>query len=318
LLAHFFAADAWLEDTGAAGEEEEEEDWEAVAEDAEGDEGAVDEAWVAEARALSGEQEEDAKEALDPTRAKHVAKAKMRALEEERAADAATAAAFGTPLDDPVAEKARIRAMEEAREVAIAQEAFAGGAGEDAAASPAAAAPAPGAVAAPALAAASPAPALAAASGAGAEPSAEAPKTVMEWVDMVPIKGPRAWSEAGGMLVDKSMADKSKLAPSNFVRGVLRAAVTEEVLSKQDVDALMVMLKDAEANLAIAGEKQAQGRSKKKKGNKGRNLASKRGQGKAGYTSVRSDADIMGSMAGGSASAAAGMSDMGGDDDDFM
>ena len=136
-----------------------------------------------------------------------------------------------------------------------------------------------------------------------------------DWVTQMPIKGGKAWNDLGGLMVDRAAGEKNSIFVGKFVKGVLRAAVTEEVLSKEDVAALKDMIEDAVKNLAIAKERSDQGRSKKKKGAKGKNLASKRGAGKSGYTAVQSDADIMGSMAGGSASrAVASMAE----DDDFM
>ncbi len=266
----------------------------------------------------SGPAEAAPKEAQDPSRAKHIARQKKREAELEREADLRAMADQGTPLDDPVAEKERLRKLQEKREMEIAAETF-GLAGDDGAAAAGGdadedaddgdageAAGGSGAAAA----------ASAAATGAGAAaPAADMPVKMEDWVAQMPIKGGKAWNDLGGMMVDRAVGEKSSIFVGKFVKGVLRAAVTEEVLTKEDVAALKAMVEDAVTNLAIAKERSDQGRGKKKKGAKGKNLASKRGAGKSGYTAVQSDADIMGSMAGGSASGAVARMT---DDDDFM
>ncbi|KAA0145746.1 hypothetical protein FNF31_07971 [Cafeteria roenbergensis] len=135
-----------------------------------------------------------------------------------------------------------------------------------------------------------------------------------DWVAQMPIKGGKAWNDLGGMMVDRAVGEKSSIFVGKFVKGVLRAAVTEEVLTKEDVAALKAMVEDAVTNLAIAKERSDQAAARRRRGPREEPRQQAR-RGQVGYTAVQSDADIMGSMAGGSASGAVARMT---DDDDFM
>lgn len=243
------------------------------------------------------------KEAEDASRAKHIQRQKMRAAEEERARDAAAAAMTEGPLDDPEAEKARIKQLQEERELEIMAETLGLDEEDGAEATPGVTAPASDVAAA------------ASSAAAAAVGWPVMPATTAECVRIMPIAG-KAWSDLGGMLIERAQGERNKLVTSKFIKGVMRAAVSTQVLTADDLVELKEMMRLAEANVKMEATAKAQGRTKKKQ----KKTLGRQGQQMASGRLVASDADMLGMASGSSARAPAPAPAPAGDedDDDFM
>jgi hypothetical protein len=221
-------------------------------------------------------------EALDPSRAKHLAKAKKRAEEEERRTEMKMMAISGEmPLDDPEAERERLERLQEEKNLEMAADAF-GLTGDDDEEEE---------------------------DGKDASSKSTAmPDSLADCVKLLPIRGAKGWDELAESLMARAIDDKSKLTPGKLIKGLLRAAIAEDVVSVSDIKGLQDMLKLAETNAEIAADKQRKGMGKKKKASK---------QPTGGFAGKRTGggaADMMG--LGGGGSAVAMMGSFG--DDDFM
>lgn len=225
----------------------------------------------------------------DPTRPKHVAKQKQRQAEAERAVELAKMRE-SMPLSDPVAERERIRRLQEEREREIAAEAMGMGDDDDD-------------------------------EGEGyednyeddedaagrrkpAKPVVSAPAVALpldKQLEGLPIKGLKAWETVAEVLSVRARADGNRLASFKLAYGVLSIALADNHVSLDDVKKLLAIAEAAKQRHEQAGGKGGAGKGRSgPAASSSSSGAAAAGAGakpaaskKTGYAVVESDRDIM-------------------------